>query len=136
MKLKDIAAQLDLRLEPAEADDEITGVAAIETAVAGQLAFIANPKYAAAARTTNASAIIVGENFPPVDKPLLRTKNPQFAYARAVELFYKAPQPARAVHPTAVVSKSARLGPGASVGAGVVIGDNFFAHANVSVRER
>ncbi len=161
MKLTDIAARLGARLEnaPQQADLEITGVAGIESATPGQLTFIANPKYAAAARTTHASAIIVDDKFPALDKPLLRAKNPQFAYARAVELFYQPPQYSRGVHPTAVVHPSAKIGANASIGAyvvidsdveigenctllphvaiyrGVKIGKNFMAHSHVSLRE-
>ncbi|HSM85373.1 MAG TPA: UDP-3-O-(3-hydroxymyristoyl)glucosamine N-acyltransferase [Candidatus Limnocylindrales bacterium] len=159
MKLKDIAQKLGASLHPPAADLDITGVAAIESATPGQITFIANPKYAAAAKTTQASAIIVDEKFPDIDKPALRTRNPQFAYARAVELFYQLPRYAPGIHPTAVVDPSAKIGSNASIGpyavidAGVVIGENctllphvviyrgakignnFFAHSHVSVRE-
>lgn len=161
MKLTEIAGRLDARLEnaPPQVDVEITGVAGIESAAPGQLTFIANPKYAAAARTTHASAIIVDDKFPALDKPLLRAKNPQFAYARAVELFYQPPQYPRGVHPTAALHPTARIGVNASIGAyvvidadveigenctllphvviyrGVKIGSNFMAHSHVSVRE-
>jgi UDP-3-O-[3-hydroxymyristoyl] glucosamine N-acyltransferase len=161
MKLKEIASRLGVRLEPPGADVEITGVAAIETAVPGEITFIANPKYAAAARTTRASAIIVEESFPALEnsRPTLRTRNPQYAYARALELFYQAPKYESSIHPTAVIDPSARIGANASIGAhvviaagaeigenctlqphvviyrGVKIGRNFFAHSHVAVRE-
>lgn len=159
MKLTDIAARLGARLEPPKAEVEITGVAAIESAGPGQITFIANPKYAAAAKTTQASAIIVDDKFPSLDKPLVRAKNPQLAYARAAELFYHPPQYPRGVHPTAVVDPAARIAGNASIGAyvvigpdvsigenctllphvviyrGVKIGSNFFAHSHVAVRE-
>src|SRR6185437_4326118 len=73
MKLKDIAARIGAGLEPADADAEISGVAPIESAAPGTITFIANPKYAAAARATQASAIIVDESFPSGGTPLLRT---------------------------------------------------------------
>ena len=57
MKLSAIAARLGARLDGADA--EISGVAGIEAAQAGQLTFVANPKYAAAAKTTEAAAVIV-----------------------------------------------------------------------------
>ncbi len=160
MKLKEVADHLRARLEPPDADVEITGVAAIESAAPGQIAFIANPKYAAAAKTTRASAIIVEEGFPALNRPCLRTKNPKYAYARAVELFYQAPQYERSIHPAAVIHPSARIGSNASIGAYVVIdagvkigenctllphvviyrdvkiGKNFFAHSHVAVREQ
>jgi UDP-3-O-[3-hydroxymyristoyl] glucosamine N-acyltransferase len=159
MKLKDIAARIGAGLEPADADAEISGVAPIESAAPGTITFIANPKYAAAARTTQASAIIVDESFPSGGTPLLRTRNPHFAYARTAELFFHAPAYAPGVHPTAVIDPSAQLGAGASIGPyvvvdrdvaigenctllphvviyrGVTIGNNFFAHAHVCVRE-
>jgi len=159
MKLKEIAARVGARLEPPDADIEITGIAAIESAAPGQITFIANPKYAAAAKTTQASAIIVDEKFPALAKPTLRTKNPQYAYAQAAWLFHQAPQYDRGIHPSAVVDPSARIGANASIGAcavigadveigdgcillphvvvyrGVKIGNNFFAHSHVAVRE-
>ena len=159
MKLTDIAAMIGASLDPADTDREITGVAPIESAAPGTITFITNPKYAPAARTTQASAIIVDENFPAVGKPLLRTRNPHFAYARAAELFARPPQYPPGIHPTAVIDSSARIGSKASIGPyvvigpdavigdnctlvahvviyrGVKIGANFFAHANVSIRE-
>jgi len=159
MRIIDIAEKLGARLDPPQAELEITGVAPIEDAGPGQLSFIANPKYAPQARTTGASALIVDEKFPAVEKPLLRARNPQFAYARAVELFYRPPQRPRGIHPTAVIDPSARIGANASIGACVVveadveigenctllphvvlyrdvrIGDHFFAHSHVSIRE-
>lgn len=159
MKLTEIAAKIGASLDPAEAELEITGVAPIESAAPGSVTFIANPKYASAARTTQASAIIVDEKFPSIGKPLLRTRNPHFAYARVAELFSKPQQYAPGIHTTAVIDSSARIGRNASIGAyvvigpdtvigdnctllahvviyrGVKIGNNFFAHANVSIRE-
>ena len=160
MKLKDIASRIGARLDPPDAETEITGIAAIESAAPGEIAFIANPKYAPAARTTQASALIVDENFPALEKPTLRTKNPHFAYLQTVDLFHQAPRYEAGVHPTAVVHPSARIGRNASIGAyvvieadveigdnctllpyvclyrGVKIGNNFFAHSHVAVRER
>lgn len=160
MRLTDIAAKLGARLDPPEADAEITGIAGIETAALGEITFIANPKYAPAARTTKASAIIVDENFPLVDKPTLRTRNPQYAYAQAAEIFFQQEKYEAGVHPTAVIHSSAKIGRNASIGALVVIeagvkigdnctllphvviyrgtqiGNNFFAHSHVAIRER
>ena len=159
MKLIELANRIGARLEPAHADIDIHGIATIETAVPGQITFVSNPKYAPLARTTKASAIIVDEHFPSVDKPLLRTKNPQFGYARAVTLFHAPVQYQPGIHPTAVIDSSAEIGEGASIGPyvtieaevkigqgctllphvviyrGVKIGNNFFAHSHVSIRE-
>lgn len=159
MRLQEIAVKLGLKLEPPDADAEINGIAAIDAAAPDQIAFIANPQYAALAATTQAAAIIVEEKFAALPKPTLRTSNPQYAYLRVAELFHKPLQYEPAIHRTAVIHPSAKLGKRASVGAytvidadveigdnctllphvviypGVKIGDNFFAHANVSIRE-
>ena len=159
MKLAQIASALNARLENGSPDTEITGVAGIEEAGSGQLTFVANPKYAAAARTTQASAVIVAEDFPAIPAAMLRAKNPYLTFARALELFYQPPRYAPGVHPTAVIHASARIGDNAHIGPYVVIdedvqlgrnavmlahvviyrgakiGDNFFAHAHAVVRE-
>ncbi|HMF90860.1 MAG TPA: UDP-3-O-(3-hydroxymyristoyl)glucosamine N-acyltransferase, partial [Candidatus Angelobacter sp.] len=161
MKLQEIAAKLGARLEPPDADAEITGVAPIESTAPGQITFVADSKYAAAIKTTRASAVIVDDKFSGVEgaRAVLRTKNPKFAYARAVELLHRPPERKPGIHATAVIDPSARIGSGAAIGAhvvidagvevgenctllpgvviyrGVKIGKNFFAHAHVSVRE-
>jgi UDP-3-O-[3-hydroxymyristoyl] glucosamine N-acyltransferase len=159
MKLSAIASALGTRLENGSPEMEITGVAGIETAEPGEITFISNRKYAAAARTTKASAVIVAEDFPAVSTAMLRSKNPYLDFARALELFYQPPQYAPGIHPTAVVHPSARIEIGAHIGPyvviqedvqigqnavllahvviyrGVKIGDNFIAHSHAIVRE-
>ncbi|MFZ0794910.1 MAG: UDP-3-O-(3-hydroxymyristoyl)glucosamine N-acyltransferase, partial [Candidatus Korobacteraceae bacterium] len=159
MKLSDIASALDATLENGDPEAEITGVAGIEEAAPGQITFVANSKYAAAAKTTSASAVIVTEDFPAISTGMLRSKNPYLAFARAINLFYKAPRYEAGVHPTAVIAPTAKIGANAHVAAYVVIGDdvevgddavllphvviyrgvrigkNFFAHAHAVVRE-
>jgi UDP-3-O-[3-hydroxymyristoyl] glucosamine N-acyltransferase len=157
MKLSEIAAAVQARLEGK--DVEISGVAGIEQAGPGQLTFVANPRYADAARSTKAEALIVAEDFPALSKPTLRSKNPYLAFAHALELFYRPPRYAPGIHSTAVVHDSARIGRQAHIGPYVVVGEdveigeravllahvviyrgaragkNFFAHAHAVVRE-
>lgn len=157
MKLSTIATTLGARLEGP--DCEITGVAGIEEAVPGQITFVANAKYASAARTTHASAVIVSDDFPAISAATLRTKNPYLVFARTISLFYNVPAYPPGIHPTAVISSTARIGKNAHIGPyvtiddgvtigdnavilshvviyrGVRIGNNFFAHAHAQVRE-
>ncbi len=159
MKLSQIASALGARLEGRAADTEITGVAGIEEAAGGQLTFVANPRYAATARTTRASAVIVAEDFPSIPGATLRVKNPYLAWSKAIALFHEPPRYAAAIHNTAVVHPSAKIGSNAHLGPYVVIdedvvigrdavllahavvyrgariGDSFFAHAHAVVRE-
>jgi UDP-3-O-[3-hydroxymyristoyl] glucosamine N-acyltransferase len=159
MKLSAIASALDARLENGSPDTEITGLNGIEQAGPGELTFVSNPRYAAAARGTKASAVIVAEGFPALATAMLRAKDPYLSFAQALELFHKPHRYEPAVHPTAVVHQSAKIGPNAHIGPyvvidenveiganavllahvviyrGVTIGANFFAHANAVVRE-
>ena len=158
MQLSELARvlQAELRGDP---DLEITGVAGIEDAGPGQVTFVANPKYAALARTSRAAAILVAPDFPEVPAATLRSKNPYLAFARAVEVFYQSPPWPQGIHPTAVIHASAKIGPSAHIGPYAVIGENvvigddavilahvviypgvrighrFFAHAHAVVRE-
>lgn len=159
MRLDKIASLLQARMENGSPETEITGVAGIEEAGPGQLTFVSNPKYAAAAKTTKAAVVIVSEDFPAIATAVLRSNNPYLAFAQAIGLFYEAPKYEAGIHPTAVVDKSAKIGAGAHVGPyvvigpgveigegavllahvviyrGVRIGRNFFAHAHSVVRE-
>lgn len=159
MKLKELADKLGARLDPPDADAEVTSVGSIESAVPGQITFAVSSRFVPLAMASNASALIVDEKFPALEKPTLRTRNPQFAYARAVEFLHVLPQEKRGIHPAAVIDPSTRIGANASIGAcvvigadveigdnctlmpqvviysGVKIGKNFFAHSHVSIRE-
>jgi UDP-3-O-[3-hydroxymyristoyl] glucosamine N-acyltransferase len=159
MKLSAIAAALEVRLENGSPETEIRGLNGIEQAGPGELTFVYNPKYAAAARSTRAAAVIVSEDFPAIPAAMLRAKDPYLSFARAMALFHAPLRYAPGVHSTAVVHASAHIGAKAHIGPyvvidedveigahavllahvviyrGVKIGDNFFAHAHATVRE-
>ncbi len=158
MRLADLAKHLGATLD-GDPELSITGVAAIDDASSGDLSFVANPKYAALARTTKASAVLVEPGFPAISAATLRIDNPYLAFARSIELFYQPPAYRPGVHPTAVIAPSAKIGATPHIGAYVVIGDNvtigdnavllphvviyphvragdnLFAHAHAVVRE-
>ncbi|HMD43808.1 MAG TPA: UDP-3-O-(3-hydroxymyristoyl)glucosamine N-acyltransferase [Candidatus Acidoferrum sp.] len=164
MKLSEVARKLGCRLE-GDGNSEIYGVSGIEQAAAGQITFLANRRYSRLLKTTQASAVLIEEGFV-LERdaelaPLaaLRTQNPYLAFAQAIELFYQAPHYAPGIHPTAVIARTAKIGPGAHVGPycfvdegveiaenavlhsfvtiyrGAKIGKSFFAHAHAVVRE-
>jgi UDP-3-O-[3-hydroxymyristoyl] glucosamine N-acyltransferase len=164
MKLAEVAKHLGCRLE-GPPDLEIRGVAGIEHAGPGQITFLANRKYFALLKSTQASAVLINEGAVIEREPglpslaALRSANPYLAFAHAIELFYQPPRYAPGIHPTAIIAKSAKLGDGAHVGPycyvdeeaeigrntvlhsfvniyrGAKIGDDFFAHAHAVVRE-
>jgi len=151
MNLGELAKKLGCDLE-GDASLEITGVAGIEEAKAGELTFLVNRKYRPALDNTQASAILVARDAGPMRMAALRSANPYLDFARAIELFHPQPEYAPGIHPTAVIA-GAHIGPycyvdeGVRIGKNAVlqsfvaiyrgakIGDNFFAHAHATVRE-
>jgi UDP-3-O-[3-hydroxymyristoyl] glucosamine N-acyltransferase len=156
MKLAEIAARLGCRLD-GDGELEITGLAGMEHAGAGDLTFLANPKYAHKVRDTRAGAILTAQPVPGI--ACLIADNPDLAFARVQALFYQPPRPATGVHPLAYVAPTAEVGENCSIGPfavvgervhigrnavlhphvviyeGVEIGDDFLAHSHAVVRE-
>jgi UDP-3-O-[3-hydroxymyristoyl] glucosamine N-acyltransferase len=159
MKLSAIASALDARLENGAPETDIIGLNGIEQAGPGELTFVSNPKYAAAARSTKASAVIVAKDFPSIPAATLHVEDPYLSFAHALELFHKPLRYEPGIHPTAVIDPTTKIGRNAHIGPyvvisqnveigenavllahvviyrGVKIGDGFFAHAHATVRE-
>src|SRR3990172_5686339 len=137
LKLQEIAERLGCRLE-GDGEIEIRRMAGIEQAGAGDLTFVANPKYVAQLATTRASAVIAGDQIPAHVEPppgcaVLRAADPYTAFARALGLFVHASAPAPGIDRLSAIAPDATLGrdvsigpfvvvgPGASVGAGTIV---------------
>ncbi len=158
MKLRELSDKLGAMLSgPGEI--EISGVAGLHEALAGQITFVSGAAYLNDLENSKASAAIIPLDAPEMRIPALRVKNPKLAFAQTIELFYvKAYTPLgvseRAVtgrnavigvdpsiHPYAVVADNAKIGsrvtlyPGVYVGQGSVIGDDSVVYPNVSIRE-
>lgn len=158
MKLGELASRLGAELR-GDASLEITGVKGIEEAGPTEITFVANPRYAALARSTRAAAVLVEPDFQEIPSATLRIRNPYYAFSRALGLFYQPPFYPAGIHPTAVVDPTAHIGEDTHIGAYVVVGPNvsvgdhstllphvvlypgvktgshFFAHAHSVVRE-
>jgi len=158
MNLGELAKKLGCQLE-GDSSLEITGVAGIAEARAGELTFLVNRKYRPVLEKTRASAILVARDAGPMPMAALRSANPYLDFARAIEFFHPEPDYVPGIHPTAVIAASAEIGAGAHIGPycyvdeavrigknavlhsfvtiyrGAEIGDDFFAHAHAAVRE-
>jgi UDP-3-O-[3-hydroxymyristoyl] glucosamine N-acyltransferase len=158
MKLSELARRLNCKMVSTE-DVDIYRVAGIDEAGSGDITFVSNRKYVSHIKTTQASAIILGEDIPPIDLPTLRTDDPYLAFARALEIFFTPLRPEIGIHPTAVIAEGVQVPPDASIGAyavigkgctigsgvaiyphvvlypGVSVGDNCLLHSHVIVRE-
>ncbi|MEE3717456.1 UDP-3-O-(3-hydroxymyristoyl)glucosamine N-acyltransferase [Tumidithrix elongata RA019] len=133
MKLSQLAVglsncQLDLQGD----DPEITGVAAIDRAQAGEITFLGSSKYLAEIERTQASAVILDLNTP-CKLPCLRTNNPRLLFAKVLERFHQPLKLSVGIHPTAVLGEGVQLGKNIAIAAGVVIGDRVTIGDGVSI---
>lgn len=104
----------------------ITGIASLGAATSGDLVFVEDEKHLPAALASNAAAVIVG-SIPgghQSTKPLLISDQPRLAFARAAELLLAKASPDAAVHATACVHPTVKLGSNVSIAERVVIGEN------------
>lgn len=116
-RLQQLAQLLDVTLV-GEGDYEITGLATLQSAGAGQLGFLANPRYRKDLSQTRAGAVIVAADM--VEHSpchCLVSERPYETYARASQLFRRERNAPVGVHPTAVVAGSAVIHASASIGA-------------------
>ena len=121
----------------------ITGVCGIREAKEGDLTFVANAKYLPLIRQTRASAIITSREVKETSKPIIRTDNPDLAFAKMLSLL--APNEIthpKGIHPTAILGKNVQLGqdvaiqPYAVIGDHVRIGDRTIVYAGVFIGDR
>lgn len=145
-------------------DGLVTGMQSLSEAQAGEVSFLGNARYVPQARTTQATALLVGQDFTePLDgKALIQVGNPTLAFSAVIRFFGPPVRPFIAgVHPTAVVADSATfdrskvyVGPhvvieeevsigdgstihaGAYIGFGARLGEVCVLHANAVIKER
>src|SRR6266704_3546944 len=121
MKIFELASKIGARLENCTEDLEITSLAPIEACEAGQIAVVMSARDLAAAKSTRASAVILPSYFRALSLPMLRGDDAYLLFARVVDLFHAPLQYELGIHPTAVIHESAKVGPGAAIGAYVVV---------------
>lgn len=100
----------------------ISGVAPIERAGAGEIAFVSQAKYLRDIGVTTAEALILppeGRNAS--SRPRIITGNPYLYFARVSALLNPAPLPAPGIHLTAFIHPKAKIAATATISAGAVI---------------
>ncbi len=123
-----------------DASLQINNLGSIESAKNGEISFAFAKKHLEKLEETNASCVIVPESFTASSKKtLIKTPNPREAFINLLRAFYKPERKKPGIHPSAVVSKSAKLangvyvGPNAVIEEGVGIGENTTIEAGVFV---
>lgn len=127
--LKEIADLLaktnETRLE-GDGSIEVAGVASIAAAGKDSLVFVEDEKFLPQALNSQAGAVIAGEFAAKSSgKPLLISKHPKLAFARAARLLAEESDRSDAgVHAAAVIHPSAKVAKTASIAACSVVGEN------------
>lgn len=116
----------------------ISGVNTLEAAGAGELSFLANPKYRAQLSTTHAGAVILApEVVGDCPTAAIVTAQPYLYFARVAQWLQPVARPAAGIHPSAIVegtsARSASVGPNAYVGPGTEIGEDVVIGANCHI---
>jgi UDP-3-O-[3-hydroxymyristoyl] glucosamine N-acyltransferase len=157
VRTRELAEWLGATFE-GDGEKELTGVAPLETAGAGDLSFVGSRKGMRQAEASAAGCLIVPADYESAaGRTVIRVPEPRTAFARAVAVLCPSPAPLPGIHPTAVVAPDVeigegvsvaprvsiaagtRLGPGCTIGAGcsigrrVTIGADCVLHANVTL---
>lgn len=123
-------------------DVEVSNLSKIEEGTPGTLSFLANPKYTPFLYKTQASIVIVNQDFVaehPTTATLIRVKNAYASFADLLAMYQESKgkrsgiSPQAYISPSATIGKDVYIGEFASVGDHTVVGDNcqIFPQATV-----
>ena len=131
-----IAVLLQGKIE-GDPESSVDSFGRIEEAKAGQLAFLANPKYEDFLYTTGASIIIVGETLElkqPVKASLVRVSDPYSAFASLLHHYQQLKtSQLKGVQEPSYISPSAVKGDNVYIGAFAYVGDETIIGNNVKI---
>jgi UDP-3-O-[3-hydroxymyristoyl] glucosamine N-acyltransferase len=121
LTLGELAQQLGVELR-GDAAVQVSGVATLRGARAGELSFLANPRYRKHLAGTRASAVVLApEDAPHCPVAALVAANPYACFARAARLLVPQAAPIPGIHPSALVDPEARVDASATVAAHCVV---------------
>lgn len=134
-----------------DANARITGFAKIEEAKTGDITFIANPKYSHFINTTNATAVLVKDDFKPegdYSTTLIRVADPYVSLADLLTAFQQQkPHPTGIEQPCFIaegveipadvyIGAFSYIGKGAEIGKGVLIYPQTYIGNNVKIGDQ
>ena len=134
LTLGELAGQIGGELQKGDPDCRIDAVATLQHAHAGDLSFLANPGYRKYLRSTQASAVILGQD-DAADCPaaVIVSSNPYASYARAAALIAPVPRRGKGVHPAAVLDDDCEVDDTAWIGPHCIIEAGAVIHAGVQL---
>jgi len=137
LHLRDIAILVDGKLD-GKGDVQISGTAILDRAGAGKITLVDRPDLARQLAESDASAVIVSEQFQPAGIPFITVRNVHEAFARIVRKFQPPRKQGRLgisenamVESSAQIAENVEIHAGAMVGPGVKIGSGTTIHGGV-----
>lgn len=138
MKLCEIVSLLGGELA-GDPDIEVRGVAGVRTVREGEATFLSDRRLIEECGRSMAACVMVKEFIPELEKPQIIVKNPLYAFALLLELFYVTPSHPSGISDSAFVSHEAKVGkdvlihPFACISDGAVIGDKTIVYPGVFI---
>jgi UDP-3-O-[3-hydroxymyristoyl] glucosamine N-acyltransferase len=135
MKLSELAEKTGAIVERGDAGMEIASAAGLDIARAGEITFLANPKYTPQVAGTQAGAIFLNSDVAVErdDIAILRSENAYLSYTKALRLFFPDDAIVSGVHASAVVHDTSFVDESAEIRANVVIGRNCRIESGVKI---
>ncbi len=121
----------------------ISGYDELKTASQSDISFLSNMRYKEAMQKSNAGAVCVDATIHlEENKNYLISDNPSATFQAIINLFFdrklnssgfQGIHPQAAIHPTAIIGHSVKIGPFVTIDQGVVIGDETEVIANIAI---
>jgi UDP-3-O-[3-hydroxymyristoyl] glucosamine N-acyltransferase len=136
IKLSELASKLEGELTGDNI--EIYGIASIDDAKKGDITWVENKRAFEHSIDKSMSAIIISGKLLDEIKgelrvPAISVSNPKFAFAKALNLFYKRRVPPRTIAKTAIIAKNVKIGKDIHIGDYSVIADNTVIGDNTTI---
>jgi UDP-3-O-[3-hydroxymyristoyl] glucosamine N-acyltransferase len=138
--ISDLAEHVGGRVQ-GDGDVAIHGVASLETATAGEIAYVEDEKLFDAARESRASCVIVPEGAELNAANVIQVRHPKLAFALIAKVLHPGPKREPSIDPSASIAEGADvdltvfIGPNVSVSRGARIGGGTRIEAGVVVGE-
>jgi len=112
----------------------VNRVAGLETAGEGEIAYVEDEKFFAAANASKASCVIapVGSDLKALCR--IEVKKPKLAFALIAEILHPAKKRAPEIHPSSDIAPSAKVGDQVFIGAFVCVGENSSVGDGTQIR--
>ena len=114
----------------------VSNYSKIEEGKPGTLSFLANPKYENYIYETNASIVLVNNDFKPskpINSTLIRVPNAYLALAKLLQFAEKNKPRKTGIDKTAKIERSAKIGKNVYIGPFVYIGENAVIEDGVQI---